>query len=156
MTLLEIGRIHGAHGIRGEVTVNLVTDRTERVEAGTVLASDRGPLTVLSSRPHKGKWIVAFEGVRTRTEAEEMQGVVLRAEAITDARDEPEALWVHQLVGTEVFESDGTRRGEVVAVEANPASDLLVLDDGHLVPVRFVVAAEDGRVVVDAPAGLFD
>ena len=43
-----------------------------------------------------------------------------------------------------------------VAVEANPASDLLVLDSGALVPLRFVVSAEPGHVTVDPPAGLFD
>ena len=42
------------------------------------------------------------------------------------------------------------------AVEANPASDLLVLESGHLVPMVFVVEATDGRVVVDPPAGLLD
>lgn len=153
MTLLEVGRIHGAHGIRGEVTVSLVTDRSERVEPDAVLSTEHGPLKVISSRPHKGKWIVAFDGITTRTEAEAMQGTVLRAEAIEDSSD---ALWVHELVGAEVFCTAGIRRGEVVAVEANPASDLLVLDDGHLVPVRFVATAERGRLVVDAPAGLFD
>ena len=53
-------------------------------------------------------------------------------------------------------EVDGTERGVVTAVEANPASDLLVLDTGHLVPLRFVVARDDGRVTIDPPAGLFD
>jgi 16S rRNA processing protein RimM len=44
----------------------------------------------------------------------------------------------------------------VVAVEANPAHDLLVLDDGALVPVVFVVEHTPGRVVVDPPAGLLE
>jgi 16S rRNA processing protein RimM len=44
----------------------------------------------------------------------------------------------------------------VVAVQANPASDLLVMEDGNLVPLRFVVGREDRRIVVDVPAGLFE
>jgi 16S rRNA processing protein RimM len=44
----------------------------------------------------------------------------------------------------------------VVAVQANPASDLLVMEDGNLVPLRFVLGREEGRLVVDVPAGLFD
>jgi len=63
---------------------------------------------------------------------------------------------VHDLVGSRVVEPDGTDRGVVTAVEANPASALLVLDDGHLVPLRFVTSREAGRVTVDVPAGLFD
>ena len=46
--------------------------------------------------------------------------------------------------------------GRVAAVEANPASDLLVLESGALVPMVFVVEAAAGRVVVDPPAGLLD
>jgi hypothetical protein len=41
-------------------------------------------------------------------------------------------------------------------VEANPASDLLVLESGHLVPMVFVVDTAEGRVVIDPPAGLLD
>jgi 16S rRNA processing protein RimM len=55
-----------------------------------------------------------------------------------------------------VFELDGTPRGTVVAVQANPASDLLVIDDGNLVPLRFVVDRAPQRLIIDAPAGLFD
>ena len=42
------------------------------------------------------------------------------------------------------------------AVQANPASDLLVLDGGQLVPLRFVVEHGPGRVVIDPPAGLLE
>jgi len=70
--------------------------------------------------------------------------------------DDPDELWVHQLVGREVLEVDGTVRGRVVALEVNPASDLLVLDSGALVPLGFVVDTAAEQVVVDAPEGLFD
>jgi 16S rRNA processing protein RimM len=43
-----------------------------------------------------------------------------------------------------------------VSVVANPASDLLELDDGALVPLRFVTEHVPGRITVDAPAGLLD
>jgi hypothetical protein len=51
---------------------------------------------------------------------------------------------------------DGTEHGRVASVEANPASDLLVLDDGRLVPLNFLVDRSPGRLVVDVPAGLLD
>ena len=150
--LLEVGRITKPHGIKGEVIVRLVSDRAERVAPGFVLQSDRGPLTVESSRPHQRDWIVAFEGVPDRNTAETMRGLMLRAEPL----DDPDVLWVHELVGSRVVETDGTDRGVVTAVEANPASDLLVLDSGALVPLTFVVSTEPGGVVIDPPAGLFD
>jgi 16S rRNA processing protein RimM len=150
--VLEVGRITRAHGIRGEVLVDLVTDRDERVAPGTVLETDRGPLTVESSRAHQGKWIVAFAGVPDRSAAEALRGTVLRAEPLEDE----DTLWVHELIGAEVVETDGTERGRVESVQANPASDLLVLDSGALVPLIFVVDHQPGRVVIDPPPGLFE
>jgi hypothetical protein len=44
----------------------------------------------------------------------------------------------------------------VAALQANPAHDLLVLEDGALVPVVFVVERGEGRIVVDPPAGLLE
>ena len=93
-----------------------------------------------------------FAGYVTRDETETLRGVVLRAEALEDGDE----LWVHELIGSRVLEADGTERGTVTAVEANPASDLLVLDSGALVPLSFVVGTEAGRIVVDVPPGLFE
>ena len=63
---------------------------------------------------------------------------------------------MHALIGSEVVDVAGRAHGRVEAVEANPASDLLVLGDGRLVPLVFVVESSAGRVVVDVPAGLLD
>jgi 16S rRNA processing protein RimM len=65
-------------------------------------------------------------------------------------------LWVHELVGRPVVLTDGTRVGVITEVEANPASDLLVLDSGGLVPVAFVVDSTAAHVTIDPPDGLFD
>lgn len=149
--LLEVGRVVKPHGIRGEVIVELVTDRTERLDAGSVLSSSAGDLTVVRSSPHQGRFIVAFAGVDDRTAAEGLRGVVLSAPPIEDA----DALWVHELLDSEVVTPDGVIRGRVVSVLDNPAAAILELDRGDLVPVTFVVSREPGRVVVDVPAGLF-
>ena len=149
---LEVGRVGRAHGIRGEVAVTLVTDRVERVAPGATLWAEERRLEVRSSRPHQGRFLVHFDGVSDRSAAEALQGAVLTAEPLHD----PAALWVHELVGAEVVAVDGARLGVVAAVEANPASDLLVLDGGGLVPLTFLVRAEEGRLVVDPPAGLLD
>jgi 16S rRNA processing protein RimM len=150
--VLEVGRVARAHGIRGSVVVDLLTDRDERLAPGSVLSIDDGELTVVAARPFGRRWLVDFEGVADRNRAEQLAGRVLRAAAI----DDPDELWVHDLVGCEVVEVDGTERGRVVELQANPASDLLVLADGALVPLTFVVDVAAGRILVDAPAGLFD
>jgi len=153
LPLLEIGRIAKAHGLRGEVNVVLVSNRTERLDPGSVLSSDVGDLVVESSRPHGDRWLVTFAGHRDRSAAEALRGLELRAEPLED----PDELWVHDLVGCRVVSADGIERGVVTAVQDNPAADLLVLDNGALVPVVFVVDGPvDGTVRVEVPDGLFE
>lgn len=147
---LEIGRIGRAHGIRGDVIVALVSDANDRLAPGSSLQTDRGPLRVVTSRPHTKGWIVHFDGVERREDAEGLRGTVLRAEARPDA----EGLWVHQIVGLEVVDTEGVAHGSVVAVQPNPAHDLLVLDDDTLVPSVFIVSVDD-HITVDVPEGLF-
>lgn len=151
--LLEVGHIVKPHGLRGEVVVSLTTNRDERVAPGTVLSSGDRQLRVERSAPHQGRFIVRFEGVSDIDAAEELRGAVLCAPPI----DEPGTLWVHELIGSRVEDVRGRALGTVESVEANPASDLLVLDSGALIPLRFVVGSEPGmRLTVDVPDGLVD
>ena len=150
--LLEVGRITKAHGVRGEVVVVLTTDRTERLDAGSELQTARGTLRIVASRPHQQSWLVTFDGVTTRTDAEALRGTALLAEPIDDEGVD----WVHELIGARVATVRGDDLGTVASVEENPAADLLVLDGGTLIPMTFVVESGGGRVVVDLPEGLLD
>lgn len=153
--LLEVGRFGRPHGVRGQITVNLSTDRLERVRPGARLWSGRW-FTVVTSREHSGRWVVTLDDVGDRTAAEALVNRVLWAEPI----DDPEAVWIHEVIGARVRDEAGVDQGTCVAVIANPADDLLELDDGALVPARFVTSIErvDDQVVivVDPPAGLFE
>ncbi len=151
---LEVGRVHKAHGLKGDVNVSLTTDRLERVAPGSRLFVDGVEHEVARSTTQPpDRWIVGFVGVSDRTAAEALRGAVLTAEPLDAEEDE---LWVHELVGAAVALPDGTSVGVVEAVQDNPAHELLVLDTGDLVPVVFVV---DGsglpeRIVIDPPEGL--
>ena len=149
---LEVGRITRSHGLKGEVVIALGTNRLERIEPGAVLYAAERTLVVVASKPFQDKWIVRLDGVGSREEADELRGVTLTA----DPLDDPDELWVHELIGSTVVEVDGTERGVVESVLANPASDVMVLDSGALVPLTFVVDHTPGRVTIDPPAGLFD
>lgn len=150
--LLEIGRIGKAHGLRGEVTAVITSDRPERTVAGAVWFVDQGPVTVESIRPHQQRWIAVLTGVRTREAADELRGQLIRAEAIED----PDALWVHDLIGATVATADGRTWGQVVSVLDNPADDLIELADGTLIPVQFVTDSSGlpEQLVVDPPEGI--
>lgn len=154
MGLLEIGRVVRPHGLRGEVVVELVTNRPDRLTPQTVVAGPKGPLRITASRPFMARHLVQFEGVDTREQAELLRDFVLRAEPVDDAG--PDVLWVHELVGSEVRDTTGLPLGTVKAVQDNPASDLLVLDNGGLIPCRFVVSHAEGVVTVEIPEGLLD
>ncbi|MEP6625835.1 MAG: ribosome maturation factor RimM [Acidimicrobiia bacterium] len=150
---LEVGRIGRAHGLRGEIAVTLSSERVERLTPGASLWAGDRELVVARARPHQHRWLVCFDGVDDRTAAEALQGEFLTADALPTDEDE---FWVHELIGAVVQAPDGAALGTVVAVEANPASDLLVLDGDRLVPLVFVVRHEPGLVVVDPPDGLWD
>ena len=95
--LLEVGRISKPHGLGGEVVVDLVTNRTERLDPGTVLTTPTGlQLVVESSQPFVKRWIVSFQGVSDREAADRLRGKILLAEPV----DDPDALWVDELVGS--------------------------------------------------------
>ncbi|MEX0663866.1 MAG: ribosome maturation factor RimM [Acidimicrobiia bacterium] len=147
---LEVGRIGRPRGLRGDVTVMLVTDRNERMEPGAHLFAGDYTIVVESSRRHRAGWVVHFAGVDDLAGAEALRGLVLSAEPL-DAGDDP---WVHDLIGCEVRDTAGRALGTVTAVEANPAHDLLVLEGGALIPMPFVVEHTPGLVVIDPPEGL--
>lgn len=144
------------HGLKGQVVVELWTNRPERVAPGAHLqAGDRdlevraaSPLPVVGGR---SRWLVTFAGLSRREDADALHGAVLRAEPL----EVEGALWVHEMVGSDLYDPAGEIVGRVEAVEANPASDLLVLGDGRVVPLTFVTSVS-GRLVVDGPPGLLD
>jgi 16S rRNA processing protein RimM len=150
--LLEIGQIRRAHGLRGDVLVELASDRPERVAAGARWFAGEGWLTVVAARRHQDRWLVTLAELNDRTAAQQYTNTTIYAEPV----DDPDALWVHELIGAEVVEVSGRSRGTCVAVVANPAADLLELDSGALVPVVFVTERHDRTIVIDPPLGLFD
>ncbi len=151
---LEIGRLGRPHGLKGELMVTLTTDRTERVAPGTLWWVAGRERTVEASRPHQGRHLVRLGDVADRDAAATLTGERVFALPLVAADDD--VVWVHEVIGAEVFDRSGKPLGRVEAVEANPAHDLLVLEGGGLVPMVFAVEQADGRVVVDPPEGLLD
>jgi len=149
--LLEIGKILKPHGLGGELIVDLSTNRTERLSPGSVISTQELKLNIKTSRPHQKKFIVHFEGIENREKADGLRGETLFAEPIED-----ETIWAHELVGAEVIDQKGINRGLVASIVHNPASDLLELEDGNLVPLNFLTSYDSGKTIfVNTPEGLF-
>lgn len=167
--LLVVGRVGRAHGLRGEVLVDVRTDSPElRLGPGTVLVTDpaaAGPLRVEAGRVHSGRLLLHFGGVADRTAAEALRGVLLLAEVDPDVLPEDEDEWYdHQLVGLDAVLTDGTLVGEVREVLHLPGHDVLAVTrpDGAEALVPFVteivpeVDLAANRLVVTPPPGLLD
>jgi 16S rRNA processing protein RimM len=163
--LVVIGRIGRAHGIRGELNVDIRTDEPERRFApGSSIICGGRTLTVASSRHHSGRLIVAFREVPDRTAAEELHGSILETEVDeTERPDDPEEFYDHQLVGLHVRRHDDAVVGTVTSVMHLPEQDTLVIDaDGREVLVPFVTAlvptvdVAEGYVRLADVAGLLD
>jgi len=166
---LVVGRIGRAHGIRGEVGVEVRTDDPDlRFADGARLATDppeRGPLTVVATRWHSGRLLVRFKGLDDRTAAENLRGTMLVIEVDESERpQDPDEFYDHQLVGLRVITTAGDEVGEVAEVLHLPAQDVLAIKrtDGVEVLVPFVqelvpaVDLDRGSVTVDPRPGLLD
>lgn len=166
---LVVARIGRAHGIKGEVTVEVRTDEPElRLGPGAVLATDppdAGPLTVERGRVHSGRLLLTFKGVRGRDGAEALRNTLLVAEVDpNELPEDPEEFYDHQLVDLDVVTRDGASVGRVEEVAHLPAQDLLVVRRASggeaLIPFVTEIVPEidlaDQRVVVDPPPGLLD
>jgi 16S rRNA processing protein RimM len=151
-----VGRVGKAHGVRGEVSVELRTDEPERRFADGIMLGVRTPrgeapsgtdrpvvVTVSSSRWHQSRLLVTFAEARDRTAAESLRGLTLVAdvdEAETPA--DPDEFYDHQLVGCAVVTTDGRAVGEVTGVLHGGGQDLLSVStsDGGEALVPFVSA----------------
>ena len=162
-----VARIGKAHGLRGEVTVQVLTGAPdERFVAGATFLTDppeAGPLVLRTARDNNGILLLGFEHIDDRGGAEALRGVKLLADVLAD--DDGEETWYERdLVGLRAVTIGGAEVGEVTALESRPAQDLLVLrlTDGREALVPFVTAIvpevdiEGGRVVLDPPPGLLD
>ncbi|MCB1254626.1 MAG: ribosome maturation factor RimM [Austwickia sp.] len=185
-----VARIGRAHGLRGEVTVQLHTDNPqERLVSGATYAvaglphrpgPAEGPgqprqpgqpgqtdqpapseLTIETVRVHNGTWLLAFAGYADRSAAESLRGGRL---LMASPQDETDGWYESELVGLAVFDPSGARVGTVTGLQIGAAQDRLevALTDGRTGLVPFVEAlvpvldVAGGRVVIDAPDGLFD
>jgi 16S rRNA processing protein RimM len=166
---LLVGRVAKAHGIAGELAVDIHTDSPdERFVPGAVLSArlrDRSvrPLTVSTVRAHSGRLLVRFDEVPDRNAAEQIRGAQLLVDAADlPPSDDPDAFYDHELEGLTAVLADGTEIGAVKEIARSPGGELLVLTlpDGTeaLIPfVRQIVPEVDvrgGRVVLDPPEGL--
>jgi 16S rRNA processing protein RimM len=173
---LTVGRVVKAHGISGEVVVEIRTDdpaarfapgSTLRAKGSPKRSSSEGPertFIVDGAREHGGRLLVRLAGVDDRDAADALRGslFVIDSEDLPPI-DEPDTYYDHQLEGLRVRTTTGADVGVVAEVLHTAAGELLAVKrDSDEVLVPFVgaivtsVSLDDRTVEIDPPDGLLD
>jgi 16S rRNA processing protein RimM len=170
---LVVGRVVKAHGIGGEVVVDVRTDDPhDRFAPGTALrarARDKSERTFVidSMREHGGRLLVRLEGIASRDAADALRGTLFIVDtADLPAISDPDEFYDHQLEGLRVRTLAGQDVGTVAEVLHTAAGEILAVrpgdGDGPEILVPFVgaivtaVSLADGLVEIDPPDGLLD
>ena len=167
---LVVGRVAKAHGVTGEVVVEIRTDDPDtRFAPGTILRGrakaglDRS-YTVDSAREHSGRLLVRLDGVADRNAAESLKGTLFVVDSADLPRiEEPDEYYDHQLEGLQVRTTAGAQVGTVAEVLHTAAGELLSVrtDEGEVL-VPFVsaivtsVSLADQFIEIDPPEGLLE
>jgi 16S rRNA processing protein RimM len=168
---LVVGRVVKAHGVTGEVIVEVRTDDPDlRFTVGSSLRgrpSRGGPesrYVVESVREHSGRLLVRLEGVADRNAADALRGTLF----VVDSEDlppieDPDEFYDHQLEGLQVVTTTGIAVGSVADVLHTAAGELLSIrsEEGEVL-VPFVsaivtsVSLTDRTIEIDPPEGLLE
>ncbi len=160
---LEVGKIVGTHGLKGEVRVEPWCDSAGFLcRFKRLYKRDGTEMKVVSSKVHKNTGIILFDGV-TGVEADTMRGMVLYMNR-DDVRLPKGTNFVQDLVGLKVVDVDnGTEYGVITDVIRTGANDVYQIEkDGkeYFVPVISDVVKEKdidgGYVKIFAMKGIFE
>lgn len=157
-----VGRIIRPRGLIGEVIVEPLSDSPSRFEAGAELWLGEVSLIVARARPDKERWVLLFEGVTSRDEAEKLRGGELEVDASSLPSLDEDRYYFHDLVGCCLEDPAGTSLGKVTGVVPGTPGWLEVDHDGKtaLVPMVRVFLMEvdlaGKRIVFDPPTGLLE
>jgi 16S rRNA processing protein RimM len=163
-----VGRIARAHGLKGQVIVNLETDfPEERFQPGAELFVERGgrvePVTITTVRFHRERPVIGLRGIESIADAEPLAGLELRVPLDALAPLPQGVFYRHDLIGCRVETTGGGPVGVVSDVEGTMAGSRLVIDGAGgeiLIPLAVEICREIDpaakRIVIDPPDGLID
>lgn len=165
---MAVGLITSAHGLRGEVKVELHTDFPERFAPGVklFLGEELEEVTVSSARPHQGQVLLQFEGHESREDADDLRGLWIFVPDDQAVELEEDTYFVHDIIGLSVQTVAGELLGTVKEVLVTGANDVYIVtppDDPKreiLLPaideVVKQVDLDKGILIVEPLPGLLD
>lgn len=152
----RIGVITRAHGVKGGVRVQPLTDDPNRFKGLEAAFLEQGgaPREVMLSdigvRPDSVT--LQIEGVCTKEAAEALRGAYLAVDRAHARKLPPDTWFIADLIGCEVSDHAGKRYGVVEDVLQTGANDVYLLDTGTMIPalkkVLALVDVEQKRILV--------
>jgi 16S rRNA processing protein RimM len=135
---IAIGQILAPWGVEGKLRVEVITDFPQRLTPHSQFYVDRQPVTVASASWHKGKALITLDGIDSLEQAEKLQGKTLEIHH-SQLEILPEGQYYHfQLIGLEVWTTEGKLLGKVVRILSARSND------------NYVVSGEKGETLIPA------
>ena len=164
---LVVGALRRAHGVHGEMVMEIDTDFPERLKLGTRLfvGPSHRPMMIEGVRPHSEGLLIKFVGVESPEDAARYRNQLVYVTA-ADRPPLPEGQYYeHQVIGFSVVENEtGELIGALRSIMRTGANDIYVVErpDGNevLLPVIASVVlkldAEARTIRVHLLPGLLD
>jgi 16S rRNA processing protein RimM len=165
--LIPLGKIVTTHGIAGWLKLKPYNPRSTTLmptlEVWLEKQGARSAHAIEASRPYKGQFLVKLSGVDSMSDAQTRVGSTLWVAAQSLDSLPPGEYYHYQVIGLEVFDTEGKRIGVVARTWSTPAGELYVVDGAfkeHLIPaVKEIIERVDlvaGKLIINPPEGLLD
>ncbi len=165
---LNVGKIVNTHGLKGEVKVIRITNFDDRFKKGTVLYftgkmnNQSIPLTIKHHRTHKQFDLLQFESYDTIEDVEPFKEGMLTIEIDQHQPLEEGTYYYYQIIGCQVYTTNGEKLGIVKEIMAPGANDVWVVkcQDGKEVLIPYIedvvktVDVNENKIIIEPMEGL--
>jgi len=138
MEFIAIGQIVAPRGTRGKFKVKILTDFPQRFAASSTVYINRQAVTIENAEWHRGMAVIKVPAVDSRQEAEALRGAMVEI-PLSQVHPLPEGQYYHfQLIGLEVWTSDGELLGKITSILSAESND------------NYVVSGKGGELLIPA------
>lgn len=146
-----MARVLGAHGVRGDLRIEVLSDNPHRFDVGKRLYLDGAPYVIVGSRLAGRTALLKLEGIDSREQAQALLGKAFQV-PLSEIPAPKRGLYHYQLLGLKVVTTDGRELGTLVEVAATGSNDVYLVrgPQGEL----FIPATKDVIAKIDVDAGV--